>query len=137
MKKITFKQYTTYKQEEILDLYSKVGWINYTEKPDMVKAAYDQSLYLLGAYDDKDLVGIIRVVGDGHSIIYIQDIVVSPDYQRQGIGKNLLERVLDKYKHVYQKILLTMNEEKTVKFYESVGFEADYNLGLVAFGMFS
>ena len=137
MKNITFKQYINYKQEEIIKLYLSVGWINYTERPEMLKQAYSNSLYMIGAYDGDDLIGIIRVVGDGHSIIYIQDIIVLPDYQRRGIGKDLLERVLEKYAHVYQKILLTMNEEKTVKFYESVGFEADYNLGLVAFGMFS
>ena len=137
MKNITFKQYINYKQEEIIKLYLSVGWINYTERPEMLKQAYSNSLYMIGAYDGDDLIGIIRVVGDGHSIIYIQDIIVLPDYQRRGIGKDLLERVLEKYVHVYQKILLTMNEEKTVKFYESVGFEADYNLGLVAFGMFS
>lgn len=137
MKNITFKQYINYKQEEIIKLYLSVGWINYTERPEMLKEAYKSSLYTIGAYDGDDLIGIIRVVGDGHSIIYIQDIIVLPDYQRRGIGKDLLERVLEKYAHVYQKILLTMNEEKTVKFYESVGFEADYNLGLVAFGMFS
>jgi len=137
MKNITFKQNINYKQEEIIKLYLSVGWINYTERPEMLKEAYKSSLYTIGAYDGDDLIGIIRVVGDGHSIIYIQDIIVLPDYQRRGIGKDLLERVLEKYAHVYQKILLTMNEEKTVKFYESVGFEADYNLGLVAFGMFS
>ena len=137
MKNITFKQNINYKQEEIIKLYLSVGWINYTERPEMLKQAYSNSLYMIGAYDGDDLIGIIRVVGDGHSIIYIQDIIVLPDYQRRGIGKDLLERVLEKYAHVYQKILLTMNEEKTVKFYESVGFEADYNLGLVAFGMFS
>ncbi len=137
MKNITFKQYINYKQEEIIKLYLSVGWINYTERPEMLKEAYSNSLYMIGAYDGDNLIGIIRVVGDGHSIIYIQDIIVQPDYQRRGIGKDLLERVLEKYAHVYQKILLTMNEEKTVKFYESVGFEADYNLGLVAFGMFS
>jgi|LGVF01.2.fsa_nt_gb ribosomal protein S18 acetylase RimI-like enzyme len=133
---IKYKIYKDYQEEEVLKLYNSVQWANYTENPNMLKAAYENSLYILGAYDNDDLVGVIRVIGDGHSIIYIQDIIVRPDYQRYGIGSKLLSSALSTYSHVYQKILLTENEEKTVKFYESVGFKADHDLGCVAFCQF-
>lgn len=137
MKHITYKPYSEYKEEEILKIYESVGWINYTNNPSMLRKAYENSLTLLGAYDENELVGIIRVVGDGHSLIYIQDIIVRPDYQRHGIGSVLLQEVLSMYSHVYQKILLTMKEEKTIKFYESLGFKADYDLDCVAFCQFT
>lgn len=137
MNNITYRKYENYSKEEIMELYNSVGWISYTEKPEMLCAAYANSLYILGAYIDNKLIGIIRVIGDGHSIIYIQDIIVHPSCQRKGIGSVLLNRVLEKYSNVYQKILLTNNEEKTVNFYESIGFTADYKLDLVAFGMFN
>ena len=81
----TIKEYSIYNEGEILNLYDSVGWSNYTSNPSMLKNAYKHSLKILGAYDADKLVGIIRVVGDGYSIVYIQDIIVLPEYQRKGI----------------------------------------------------
>jgi len=97
MKNIIYKSYKQFKEDEILKIYESVGWVNYTENPDMLRKAYKNSLTVLGAYDGNNLVGIISVVGDGHSIIYIQDIIVRPDYQRSGIGSILLQEVLSMY----------------------------------------
>ena len=122
--KIIFKEYDEYNEEEILNLYKAVGWSNYFNKPQMLENAYKHSLYVVGAYVEDQLVGIVRVVGDGASIIYIQDIVVLPDHQRQGIGRGLFEKVVEKYSEVYQKVLITDNTEKTKAFYEELGFSA-------------
>lgn len=127
------KEYGTYNESEILRLYDSVGWTNYTSNPSMVENAYQNSLRILGAYDSGKLVGIIRVVGDGYSIIYIQDIIVLPEYQRKGIGTALLSKVLLEYKNVYQKVLMTDNTKKTIQFYKSVGFAMDADIGCRAF----
>lgn len=76
----TVKEYSVYNEEEILNLYDSVGWTNYTSNPSMLTNAYKHSLKILGAYDADKLVGIIRAVGDGYSIVYIQDIIVLPEY---------------------------------------------------------
>ena len=127
------KEYLEYRAEAILHLYERVGWTNYTDNPTMLENAYKNSLKIYGAYDGDKLVGIIRVVGDGYSIVYIQDILVLPEYQHQGIGKALVEKVLDTYKHVYQKTLMTDNTEKTIQFYKSVGFLMDTDIECRAF----
>lgn len=119
------KEYSKYNEEEILNLYQSVGWVNYVNEPEMLKNAYANSLKIFGAYEGEKLLGIIRVVGDGHSIVYIQDIIVLPEYQRHGIGTALLKRVLDIYAYVYQKILLTDNTERSIQFYKSLGFQMD------------
>ena len=119
---LVVKGYSKYNEEEILNLYKSVGWLNYTSNPAMLKNAYKNSLKILGAYDADKLVGIIRVVGDGYSIVYIQDMIVLPEYQRKGIGTLLLEKILFEYKNVYQKVLMTDNTEKTVRFYKTDGF---------------
>ena len=129
----TIKEYTLYNEEEILNLYDRVGWSNYTANPAMLKNAYAHSLKILGAYDADRLVGIIRVVGDGYSIVYIQDIVVLPEYQRKGIGTSLLEKILSAYQNAYQKVLLTDNTEKTIRFYKSAGFTMDTDIDTSAF----
>lgn len=121
MSAIALKEYTIYNEEEILALYKAVEWSNYYKKPKMLEEAYQNSLYILGAYLEERLVGIIRVVGDGASIIFIQDLLVHPDYQRQKIGTQLLKYVFNRYENVYQKALLTENTEKTKIFYSKLG----------------
>lgn len=129
----TIKEYETYNSEEILTLYTSVGWTNYTDNPEMLKNAYANSLKILGAYDNDKLIGIIRVVGDGYSIIYIQDILIYPEYQHKGVGTALMKAVLEMYQQVYQKTLLTDNTEKTIQFYKSTGFMLDSEVGCAAF----
>lgn len=121
---LSLKEYEWYEEEEILNLYRSVGWSNYYENPTMLKNAYEHSLYIVGGYIEDKLVGVIRVVGDGASIMYIQDILVSPDYQRKGIGSKLFAKVMEKYEDVYQKVLITENTDKTKLFYEDLGFQA-------------
>ena len=65
--------------------------------------------------------------------MFVQDIIVLPEYQRKGIGTKLLKAVMDKYHDVYQMELLTDNTVKTKAFYRSVGFTASDDIGCVAF----
>ena len=120
--------------EDILPLYEAVGWTNYTTKPEMLKAAFENSLHVLAAFNEKGiLVGVLRAVGDGASILFIQDILVTPEYQHQGIGTKLLQQTLEKYKNVYQIQLATDNSMKTISFYESNGFTSLTSLNCVSF----
>lgn len=133
---ILIKEYTKYNEEEILNLYNSVGWVNYTNNLQMLKGAYENSLKIMGAYENEKLLGIIRVVGDEHSVIFIQDLLVYPEYQRCGIGSALLKQVLQDYKHVYQKHLITEYSEKTIQFYKSLGFSMDRDIGCTAFSIY-
>ena len=127
------KKYENFHLEEIINLYQSVGWTNYLERTNILEEAYANSLCVLGAYDSDRLVGIIRAVGDGQTIVFVQDIIVLPEYQRKGIGTKLLKAVMDKYHDVYQIELLTDNTVKTKAFYRSVGFTASDDIGCVAF----
>jgi ribosomal protein S18 acetylase RimI-like enzyme len=91
----------------------------------------------ISAWDDEKLVGLIRVVGDGQTIIYIQDILVLNEYKRNGIGTNLLNQILDKYKRVRQKVLLTNDSEETRGFYIANKFISCDKGDLVAFVKFN
>ena len=120
--------------EDVLPLYEAVGWTNYTTKPEMLEAAYENSLHIIGAFNnDEKLIGVLRGVGDGASILFIQDILVYPEYQHQGIGTKLLQMTLEKYKNVYQIQLATDDSTKTVSFYESNGFTSLTSLNCVSF----
>ena len=119
--------------DEILNLYIDAKWQNYVNNKDMLINAMKNSLYILGAYDNDELIGLIRVIGDGYSIIYIQDIIILNKYQRKGIGTKLITSVLNKYKNVYQKVLLTDNKPKTISFYKSLGFYEACDLNCTSF----
>lgn len=118
---IEYKENPSFKLDQLIDLYTDAGWISYTARPEDLHKAVKNSLFTLGAFSDGDLIGLIRVVGDDVSIIYIQDILVKKSCQRLGIGSVLLQTVLSKYKDVRQIVLMTDETEKTKSFYEKNG----------------
>lgn len=132
-KNMEIKEYQTYNEQEIIDLYQSVGWTNYTSCLEMLEEAYKNSLCILGAFEKEKLVGVVRVVGDGISIVFVQDILVLPKYQRQGVGSALMRAVLEKYASVYQVELLTDSTEKSKAFYSSVGLVPVSELGCSAY----
>jgi ribosomal protein S18 acetylase RimI-like enzyme len=99
----------------------------------MLLKAYQNSLSVITAWSEDKLLGVIRIVGDGCSIIYIQDILVLKEYQHMGIGSRLFTEAMDKYKEVYQKVLLTDNEPTTKAFYEKMGFLTSDKYGCISF----
>ncbi len=127
------KEIRTYNADEILSLYRSVGWTAYTDDPQSLRKGFENSLFLLGAYSDDKLIGLIRVVGDGYTIILIQDILVYPEYQRKGVGSKLLKTVLDKFSHVRQVQLATDNTPKTIAFYRSMGLRQYSEIGCCGF----
>ena len=74
-----------------LHLRKKVGWIKLTDKH--AEQAVNNSLFTVCAYLDGEPVGMGRVIGDGAVISYIQDLVVIPEAQKKGIGRQILLRL--------------------------------------------
>lgn len=127
------REYKHYNDKQILDLYQSVGWSAYTDQPEVLRRGFENSLLTLGAYEDEQLLGIIRTVGDGHTIVFVQDVLVYPEYQRRGIGSALLRAVLERFAHVRQIQLVTDNTPKTIAFYQSMGFYALSQIGCCGF----
>ncbi len=127
------QEYTTYNESEILDLYSSVDWTAYTDHPEVLKRSFEKSLLILACYAGGNLVGILRAVGDGETVVFIQDILVKPEFQHQGIGTALLKEVLSRYSHVRQIQLSTDNTENTKAFYRSCGFRELSEIGCCGF----
>lgn len=127
------REYTEYSRDEIQRLYSQVGWTAYTKDLNALEQGFKNSLLVLASFENDELLGIIRVVGDGFTVILVQDILVFPQYQRQGIGTALLKAVLDRYSHVRQIQLVTDNTPQTVAFYKSLGFSDFSALGCCGF----
>ena len=108
---------------DVLHLYQAVGWTNYTNQPQMLAQALTHSLATYLARDGEEIVGLVRLIGDGFSSVFVQDLIVLPTYQRQGIGSTLMKQALSDYKDTYQIQLATDESEKTLAFYRFLGFE--------------
>ena len=120
---ISVRKQEVVKLENVLHLYQAVGWTNYTHQPQMLEKSLSHSLAIYLALDGEAIVGLVRLVGDGFSSVFVQDLIVLPSHQRQGIGSALMKEALGDYKNAYQVQLATEQTEKTLGFYRSLGFE--------------
>ena len=127
------KEYKEYLEDEIQTLYAAVGWTAYTEDLPALERGFQNSLLVLAAYEDGELIGLIRAVGDGATVVFVQDLLVAPQKQRRGVGTALLKAVLDRYSNVRQLLLTTDNTPKTIAFYKSLGFSDLSTLGCCGF----
>jgi GNAT superfamily N-acetyltransferase len=134
---ITFNNSKAIKIEQLERLYKDVQWYAYTEDIEVLYQAISQSLEVISAWNGEELVGLIRIVGDGLTIIYIQDILVLHAYQNQGIASQLMQQILCKYKTVRQKVLLTEEAPDVRHFYEKNDFLSCDKGSLVAFAKLS
>lgn len=105
-------------------LTNSVGWGE--REPVIVEEALRNTLYSLCVYDDNKLIGFGRIIGDKTIFLYIQDIMVIPEYQGRKIGTGIMENLLkqvDKYKKVNPSIRTYLGASKDKEsFYEKFGF---------------
>lgn len=120
-------------QRELVRLYDSVGWSAYTNQPELLKQAIDQSLWICTLFDQDKLIGLIRVVGDGLTIVYVQDILIDPAYQHKGLGSQLLQEVLNKFKDVRQVLLMSDDIAENHSFYVKNGLMKTSDARLVTF----
>lgn len=118
--KINFTNSKNINREQLERLYNDVEWYAYTQDLEVLQQAIEQSLEVVTAWNGEELIGLIRIIGDGLTIIYIQDILVLNAYQNQGIATQLMQQVLEKYKNVRQKVLLTEEAPDVRHFYEKM-----------------
>ena len=116
--------------EELTELYNSVGWSAYTKTPERLIPMLEGSRYLYTAREVTPqgtgrLIGLVRAVGDGQSIAYIQDLLVHPHAQRQGVGSALLKRVIDDFDRadIRQRLITTdVGTEHAVALYKHYGY---------------
>jgi len=136
MKKYEIKETKVIPPEQLYHLYQSVGWTRYIQEFDKLTAGLKNSLKVLTAWDADKLVGLVRAIGDGATILYVQDLLILPEYQNQGVGFSLMKKLLANYPQVMQKVLMTEEAPDVRHFYEKCGFiSADQGSG-VAFYRF-
>lgn len=108
--------------ESVLSLCTAAEWSAYTAEPARLREALKNSSLVLIAKKNDKIVGFIRRMLDEQSICYIQGILVHPKHHRHGIGKSLMQRVLNYYASCRQIVLMTDARQSEQQFYESSGF---------------
>ena len=78
--------------EEFNDLTDSVDWGKRDEK--IVEEALNNTLYSLCVYDVDKLIGYGRIIGDKTIFLYIQDVMVKPEYQGKKIGTEIMKNLL-------------------------------------------
>ena len=78
---------------DYLELRDSVNWPKL--KNEQASKGLQGSMYIVSAWDGDTAVGTARVVGDGGYMTLICDVMVRPEYQGQGIGRGMLERIMD------------------------------------------
>ena len=117
---IAYKNTKKFSENELKELFLSVEWSsgNY---PDKLAIAMRNSGSVYTAWDGDKLIGLINALDDGIMTAYVHYLLVNPNYQGKGIGKNLVELISEKYKNYLRIVLISYNPE--VDFYKNCGFE--------------
>lgn len=110
--------------EEYNELNNSVGWGE--RNSEIVEEALKNSIYCICAYEENKLIGFARIVGDKTIFLYIQDVMVNPEYQKKGIGTKIIENILNKIEDFRKinpniKVYLCASKNRE-SFYERFGF---------------
>ena len=81
-----------------------VGWTLTSDE--VAEQGLGNSLYSVCAFHNEKIVGFGRVVGDGKLYIYLQDIIVHPEYQGQGIGRKITAAIMEYLEEVTPSVSL-------------------------------
>lgn len=104
---------------EVINLYRLNHWSS-AEKPELLLPALRNSHTLVTARISGALVGIANAISDGYLVVYYPHMLVHPEYQRQGVGRKMIEAMHSIYGNFHQQMLTADGE--AIAFYQSVGF---------------
>ena len=106
--------------EDILVLYKQNEWSS-ANKPNELYNALLNSETLITAWEGEKLVGLGNAISDGYLTVYYPHLLVLPEYQGKGIGKLIMDKMQEKYRHFHMQMLTA--DGRSVDFYKKNGFE--------------
>ena len=112
--------------EDFNNLRKSVGWGEMEFK--LASKTIENALFIITAIFKGKIIGLTRVSGDGGYTVLIQDVIVLPDYQNRGIGKELMSKAMafinktfiEKGQTIFVNLMSAKGRES---FYEKYGFE--------------
>jgi ribosomal protein S18 acetylase RimI-like enzyme len=105
--------------DELVELY-RIAPLG-DKNPEDLKLTFSNSRFKCFAFDDHKMIGVGRALADGRDCSYICDVAIHPDYQGLGLGKQIIQSLIDQ-SHGHKKIILYSNPGKE-GFYQKLGFK--------------
>jgi ribosomal protein S18 acetylase RimI-like enzyme len=124
---IIYKRVNSAPLEPISELYREAGWVDDHQIPKLLERLpkiISQSFCFIVAITDKNnYIGMGRVISDGISDAYIQDVIVKREFRGQGIGKNIVKKLTEYCIEQNLGWIGIVAEPNTAKFYEQLDFK--------------
>ncbi len=105
--------------DELVELYASVKDQRAVDAR-MLLGAWENSSPRVAARVEGRLAGLARGITDGHTTLFVCDLLVHPDFQGRGLAAELIGRLCEAVGSIYQTVLIT--DPETVPFYEKQGF---------------
>lgn len=119
---VIYKEFNEELLEMVKKIYQEEGWRTYLGDDEKLARAFHNSLYILGAFEEENLIGFVRCVGDGEHILLVQDLIIDKKHRRQGIGTILFKKIWEKYADVRMfQVNTDLYDEADNRFYQSFG----------------
>ena len=113
--------------DELKRLHTSVGWHNIDD--DGIQISLKNTLFSIVARHKDETIGLGRVIGDGAMYFYIQDIIVIPEHQGKGVGRMIMDAVMDYVNENARdhSFVGLMSAKDKAGFYEKYGFKVRGN----------
>ena len=121
MKNIEFKVGIIPKTSEIIEVYDSSGIKRPTSESGRITKMYENSNLIITAWLNNELIGISRSITDFCYVCYLSDLAVKNEYQKEGIGKKLIELT---EKEIGEKTaLILLSAPIAMEYYPKIGFK--------------
>ena len=111
--------------DRLRKLYIETAWIAPDDPAVFLHRAVSGSAVAVGAFDESgNLIGFGRALSDGCSDAYIQDVVVSPEFRGQGIGREIIRLLESELRQMGVDWIGLVGEPGTESFYSKLGLQA-------------
>ncbi len=121
MKDIQYGIGVTPETSDIIEVYDSSGIKRPTEDSERIATMYENSNLIISAWSDHKLIGISRALTDFCYVCYLSDLAVRKEYQKEGVGKHLIE--LTKKQIARRTTLILLSAPMAMGYYPKVGFE--------------
>ncbi|OPY65480.1 MAG: putative acetyltransferase [Syntrophorhabdus sp. PtaU1.Bin002] len=117
---IQYREAKSFCLSQLTDLFMSVGW-GYGKNPEQLISALGNSDKVVSAWDDDRLIGLVNALSDGVRTVYFHYVLIHGEYQGRGIGKAMMNKIMEKYQHCRHMVLISNNAK--IGFFTKCGFE--------------
>jgi ribosomal protein S18 acetylase RimI-like enzyme len=106
--------------DQIIAVHNKTEMKRDPSFKEMMNKAFAASFAFASVWDGDRLVAFGRMISDGYMYSAIFDVVVDPDYQKKGLGKQVMQSLMSKVPDSRFMLTSTFGNEE---FYKKLGFK--------------